>query len=575
MLYLFKRLNIACECFLRNIIMRILLVEPNYKNKYPPLGLMKISTYHKNRGDYVQFIKGIVATNETWDRIYITTLFTFDYNEVIKTIKYYSFKVQSINDIYVGGILASLMPDKIKSTTGIINLHVGTLTNSNIIGYSDNINIDLLPLDYSILHDTDYEYPAGDNFFGYTTRGCINNCDFCAVPKLEPKFAYTNNIVEQISTARANYGDKKDLLLLDNNILGMPFSKIEQLVNDLLLLGFTKTPSYVAPLDFEKYVNIALSLEREKKQSLKFTSKVWSLILNLKDSKKMSSKNIEILDNILYDINNNYDDVFDGILENYDALYSLFDKYTQRRLRPRYIDFNQGLDAREMIKDPRKVELLSRLPIKPFRIAFDSIECKNIYTEAVRLAYQYGIRDFSNYLLYNFEDKPEDLYERLKINIELASELDCDIYSFPMKFAPITDIDRKFIGVNWSRHFIASFRAILNVTKGVVPRGSEFFYRAYGATYEEFYKILHMPKDFIIYRNDFEKLGYTSQWTKLYNELSPKERLEVLEHQYKKSVDTSMLNKTQTQFLEFYYISYKKLSDGDKHLIQIKEHYSA
>ena len=37
---------------------KILLIEPNYKNKYPPIGLMKISTYHKNKGDSVQFYKG-------------------------------------------------------------------------------------------------------------------------------------------------------------------------------------------------------------------------------------------------------------------------------------------------------------------------------------------------------------------------------------------------------------------------------------------------------------------------------------------------------------------------------------
>ena len=61
--------------------MKVLLVEPNYKNKYPPMGLMKISTYHKMLGDEVHFVKGVSADvdSEVWDRIYVTTLFTFDF----------------------------------------------------------------------------------------------------------------------------------------------------------------------------------------------------------------------------------------------------------------------------------------------------------------------------------------------------------------------------------------------------------------------------------------------------------------------------------------------------------------
>ena len=37
---------------------RVLLIEPNYKNKYPPMGLMKIATYYRRCKDDVRFYKG-------------------------------------------------------------------------------------------------------------------------------------------------------------------------------------------------------------------------------------------------------------------------------------------------------------------------------------------------------------------------------------------------------------------------------------------------------------------------------------------------------------------------------------
>ena len=36
----------------------VLLLEPNYKNKFPPIGLMKLATYFRLRGDNVVFYKG-------------------------------------------------------------------------------------------------------------------------------------------------------------------------------------------------------------------------------------------------------------------------------------------------------------------------------------------------------------------------------------------------------------------------------------------------------------------------------------------------------------------------------------
>ena len=36
----------------------ILLLEPNYSNKYPPIGLMKIASYHRIIGDNIRFYKG-------------------------------------------------------------------------------------------------------------------------------------------------------------------------------------------------------------------------------------------------------------------------------------------------------------------------------------------------------------------------------------------------------------------------------------------------------------------------------------------------------------------------------------
>ena len=92
---------------------------------------------------------------------------------------------------------------------------------------------------------------------------------------------------------------------------------------------------------------------------------------------------------------------------------------------------------------------------------------KRDYINAVELAAKYGITELSNYLLYNFNDKPVELWERMKINIDLAKH-NLKIFSFPMKYIPLFGEeakDRKYLGKHWNKHFIRNIQIILNVTK--------------------------------------------------------------------------------------------------------------
>ena len=147
---------------------------------------------------------------------------------------------------------------------------------------------------------------------------------------------------------------------------------------------------------------------------------------------------------------------------------------------------------------------LAEINISPLRIAFDHWEQKDIYEKAVRTAVAHGITNLSNYMLYNFRDKPEHLYYRMKLNVDLCDELGANIYSFPMKYHPINDPDffmnRDYIGEYWNRKFIRAIQAVLNSTKGKVGKGKHFFEEAFGADEHRFWTILWMPETFIIYR---------------------------------------------------------------------------
>lgn len=131
----------------------ILAVDSNFPN----LALMKISAYHKARGDQVEWYNPLCK----YDKVYAAKVFTFtpDYNYYINA-----------NQIEKGGTgydIEKVLP----------------------------IEVDRLQPDYSIYNiDSNLSY-------GFLTRGCPNRCKWCVVPKKEGKISPYMDI-EEITAGR-------------------------------------------------------------------------------------------------------------------------------------------------------------------------------------------------------------------------------------------------------------------------------------------------------------------------------------------------------------------------------------
>ena len=72
-------------------------------------------------------------------------------------------------------------------------------------------------------------------------------------------------------------------------------------------------------------------------------------------------------------------------------------------------------------------------------------------------------------------DTPEDLYERMRLNIALNEELGIRLWSFPMRYQPVTLKDRSHVGINWNRYYLRSFQIMLQATRGIISGNPPFF----------------------------------------------------------------------------------------------------
>lgn len=234
-------------------IKNILLTEADYKDKYPPLGLMKISTFHKLRGDNVIYSREkIEKARDFFSVIYISTRFSFHWKKTSELIRFYQANYDA--EILIGGIHSSIHPEMYEREFGIIP-HVGSLRGEieqilnkvkkdiNLVNIYDDIatnGIDSLPPDYSLFDDVEYSFSTilKDNYLLRATKGCKRNCGFCSVKKIYRDYNEKLPIIPVVNYINDNFGKKRNILFYDDNTLMS--DRIDEITTELVELGFGK-----------------------------------------------------------------------------------------------------------------------------------------------------------------------------------------------------------------------------------------------------------------------------------------------------------------------------------------------
>lgn len=163
-------------------------------SSYPNLALMKISAWHKQQGDRVEWYNPF----NHYDKLYMAKVFSFtaDYLQYITNA-----------DIIEKGGTGYNIQKKLPA------------------------EIDRMQPDYSI-------YPSIDSktAYGFLTRGCPNKCKWCCVPAKE------GNIAPYMDIEELAIDGRKNIILMDNNVLASDYGmeQIEKIIRLGLRVDFNQ-----------------------------------------------------------------------------------------------------------------------------------------------------------------------------------------------------------------------------------------------------------------------------------------------------------------------------------------------
>lgn len=199
---------------------RIGLIDVDGKN-FPNLALMKISAWHKSRGDNIEWYEPLLSGH--FDKVYLSKVFSFtpdfdypiDADEVVRGGTGYCISLVNGKEVF----------DKSKDKE---------------LPYE----VEHIYPDYSL-----YPKLTKDTAYGFLTRGCPRGCDFCIVGKKEGRCSV------KVADLSEFWNGQKKIVLCDANIFAC--KDWRNLFQQLIDSG--------AEVDFNQGLDIRLMTEEKAK----------------------------------------------------------------------------------------------------------------------------------------------------------------------------------------------------------------------------------------------------------------------------------------------------------------------
>lgn len=246
--------------------MRIGLIDVDGHN-FPSLPLMKISAYHKAKGDSVEWYQPLLhSTGEPLDRVYMSKVFS---NEYTPDYPYFV----NAKEVHRGGT-----------------------------GYCISVNDEGKEVFDASKHknlpdEIEHQYPdyslypeyCKDTAYGFLTRGCCNNCSFCIVSKKEGMCS------QKVADLSEFWRGQKHIKLLDANILACKdhLELLQQCADSKAEVDFTQglDARFITRENLQIFKQIKMSMIHFAFDFMKFEKQIVKGLTLAKEELKITSHN--------------------------------------------------------------------------------------------------------------------------------------------------------------------------------------------------------------------------------------------------------------------------------------------